>query len=185
MLWNITRTQIIAGRMVLLGVATKSYYEIVTEKEGDYGSDAIATIIYIGEVGFILSPFAEAAIIGKVISSPTTIQIVGIVLAGGIISYLIDTEEGVENYVDFMNATYETSGLSLITRTFGPISGFGPKHEQLGMSEEGAEEFTPTLEILIPEIRENVFPKREPLVLPDSALGWYMLAVQSGARYLW
>lgn len=177
-----TNTQIVAGRMVLMGIATRQYYHSVTAEEGDTISDAYDTVIYVSTMAALSVPWFAHGTIGRVITSPSVLVVVVPVVVGGGISYMIDDEEGLDNYIDFMFTAVDTSFLSVVTKFAGPVD---PTFNFLSEDEQGVtEEDTPALEILIPEIQENVFPKREPLVLPDSALGWYMLAIQTGARYL-
>jgi len=155
----LTKGEIIAGRMVLLGLASKEYYHSVTEEEGDYTSDAIATLTYLAAVGVILFPVIKMGVIGRIVMHPAAAAIVIPVLIGGVISYIIDDEEGVEAYTDFMGAAIETSGTSIITRTLGPLPilpGGMSQAEQLGMSEEEAATYTPSAEILLSEIQEAV-----------------------------
>jgi len=154
-----TKGQIIAGRLVMMGIATKQYYNTITKEKGDYTSDGIATLIYLGTMGGILLPVVKMGIVGKIVIHPAAASIVIPVLIGGVVSYIIDDEEGVENYTDFMLATIETSGISVITRTFGPLPvlpGGMTEAEQLGMTEEEAATYTPTAEILLTEIQEAV-----------------------------
>lgn len=95
------------GKSVFFLYATNQYIDSVTEEEGDYLSDTLDTAIYgftitcllVGEGlfyravgystrGLFFTPYGLAAVIPVVV--------------GGVFAYVIDEDEGLDNYGDFL-----------------------------------------------------------------------------------
>ena len=149
-----TKGQIIAGRLVMMGIATKQYYNTITEEEGDYTSDGIATLIYLGTMGGILLPVVKMGIVGKIVIHPAATAVYVPVIIGGVVAYMIDEKEGVENYIEFMSSGIETTGLSFFTKTFGPLD---PTFTIMSEEEQGISEGDQsTFEIIAPVIVEEL-----------------------------
>jgi len=89
---------------------TKEYVENVTEEEGDYVEDALATALYmftmtgiiVGEGFFYKALGYGIRSSAWILATPPAMAAWVPVLVGGGISYWIDEEEGVKNYVDFL-----------------------------------------------------------------------------------
>ena len=89
---------------------TKEYIDNVTEEEGDYLEDAWATAIYtftmtgiiVGEGFFYKALGMGLRSSGWLLATPPALAIWVPVVIGGGIAYAIDEEEGLGNYVDFL-----------------------------------------------------------------------------------
>jgi hypothetical protein len=98
------------GRVAFMSYITKEYVENVTEEEGDYLEDATATALYIftmtsiivGEGFFYKALGWGLRSSGWLLATPPALAVWVPVVIGGGIAYLIDEEEGLANYVDFL-----------------------------------------------------------------------------------
>jgi len=112
---------IVAGRIVASGLATAHWYDSVSNEKGDTVSDSIDTLQWLATMGVIWTPGLDMAVLGwtaRTLMNPVSLALIVPVVTGGVISYLIDEEEGVDNYVDFL-----TTPESIVQRTFGNMPG--------------------------------------------------------------
>ena len=134
---------------------TKEYVENVTEEEGDYLEDAWATAIYtftmtgiiVGEGFFYKALGVGIRSSGWLLMTPPALAVWVPVVIGGGIAYAIDEEEGLGNYIDFLEdvVTLDTDELKeKITFTVETLG-----EELLELVEEGVDATVDAAEQLV------------------------------------